>query len=428
MRDAATVPAATVRYAGRRELITQSLVSRLRRAPPAGHLTIRDTQIPGFVLRLRPSGRHSFAIELGRGRWATIGELAVLTATQARDEAGRLRAEQRLGRDPIASRRAARTPTLREYLADRYGPWVRAHRKTGDEMVQRLASAFADLLSLKLSEITAWHVEKWRAARLRDDKVEATTVNRDLNGLKSALARAVEWKVLLAHPLKAVKPAKTDAHAIVRYLDVDEETRLRAALEARDEARRAERDRANEWRRERSYDEMRPLGTYTDHLTPLVLLALNTGLRRGELFHLTWADVDLARAWIVVRGASTKSGQTRHVPLNRDALTVLRAWRAQAESTDPVSPSHLVFPGADAETPLEDIKTGWRAIVKAAKVAAFRFHDCRHHFASRLVQAGVDLNTVRELLGHSDLKMTLRYAHLASEQKVAAVARLERRA
>ncbi len=82
-----------------------------------------------------------------------------------------------------------------------------------------------------------------------------------------------------------------------------------------------------------------------------------------------------------------------------------------------------MFPGAEGER-LEDIKGAWLPLVKAAKVQAFTFHDLRHTFASKLVMAGVDLNTVRELLGHSDLKMTLRYAHLAPEHKAAAVAKL----
>ena len=82
-----------------------------------------------------------------------------------------------------------------------------------------------------------------------------------------------------------------------------------------------------------------------------------------------------------------------------------------------------VFPGAEGAR-LEDIKKGWAPLVKAAKVEAFTFHDLRHTFASKLVMAGVDLNTVRELLGHADLKMTLRYAHLAPEHKAAAVAKL----
>ena len=74
-----------------------------------------------------------------------------------------------------------------------------------------------------------------------------------------------------------------------------------------------------------------------------------------------------------------------------------------------------------------DVKKAWGAIKEAAKIKNFRWHDMRHHFASRLVMEGVDLNTVRELLGHADIKMTLRYAHLAPEHKARAVEKLDKR-
>jgi site-specific recombinase XerD len=76
---------------------------------------------------------------------------------------------------------------------------------------------------------------------------------------------------------------------------------------------------------------------------------------------------------------------------------------------------------ADMTSPLADIKKAWNNLIDSSGISDFRFHDFRHHFASTLVMAGVDLNTVRELLGHSDIKMTLRYAHLAPEHKAAAV-------
>ena len=178
--------------------------------------------------------------------------------------------------------------------------------------------------------------------------------------------------------------------------------RLRTALEARDTRRNAKREAANRWRRERGYAEWP--AEKPDHLTPIVLLALNTGLRRGEIFNLRWTDVDLVGAQLTVRGEGAKSGQTRHVPLNAKPLTVAARRGRRLTSAD-----GYVFPGrADSDDGrLDDVKKAWLPIVKAAKLTAFRFHDLRHTFASKLVMAGVDLNTVRELLGHSDLKMTL---------------------
>jgi integrase len=238
--------------------------------------------------------------------------------------------------------------------------------------------------------------------------------------LRGALSRAVEWKLIPVHPLAGVKASKTDRRPLVRYLSADEEARLLAALETRDTKRRAERERANAWRRARGYALWPAFGTYSDYLSPLVRLALHTGLRRGELFGLTWADVDLTGARLTVRGESAKSGQTRYVPLNVTAAAVLATWR---EIVKPATPAALVFSGADG-APLVDIKKAWGALMTAAKIERFRFHDCRHDFASKLVMAGTDLNTVRELLGHADLKMVLRYAHLAPEHTAAAVAKL----
>ena len=103
--------------------------------------------------------------------------------------------------------------------------------------------------------------------------------------------------------------------------------------------------------------------------------------------------------------------------MNDEAARVLRAWY-------PCSGSDvLVFPGPTGE-PMADLKTAWCKVATAAALHDFTFHDLRHTFASKLVQAGVDLNTVRELLGHADIRMTLRYAHLAPEHKAAAVAKL----
>lgn len=367
-------------------------------------------------MRCRATGKHSFRVQLGRGRWITIGRVGVLTLDEARQQARIALGEQAKGGDPIEARRRKRSHTLRSFLAEVYGPWQRTNRKTGDETIKRLESTFSEFLPLRLPDISTWHVEKWRTDK-RKRGLSAATINREVTALKAALNRAADWGLLDTPALTKVKPLRMDKRGVVRYLSREEEKRLRDVLAARDDKRRVERLQANAWRRERGYAEYPAIGEYADHFTPLVLLALNTGLRRGELFQLTWADIDLGRAMLTVRGSGSKNAQTRHVPLNSEAVDVLRAWGPQAAG--------YVFPSPlDPREPLEEIKKGWLAIVATAKIEPFRFHDCRHHFASRLVQTGVDLNTVRELLGHADIKMVLRYAHLAPENTAAAVAKL----
>ena len=163
---------------------------------------------------------------------------------------------------------------------------------------------------------------------------------------------------------------------------------------------------------------------FVDYLRPVVLVALNTGLRRGEILQLEWKDVDLDGKWITVSGAIAKNGQTRRVPLNAEAVDILQAWR-QFRSRR--ASAARVFPGSDGEG-LRRIDKAWGSLIEIAGIENFRFHDLRHHFASRLVQSGIDLNTVRELLGHADITMVLRYAHMSPDRLAMAVERVVRAA
>jgi integrase len=405
-----------------RAAITQDFLRHL----PAGPCEIWDTKLTGLLIRVRESGRAYWTVRMGRGKGnkETLGRVDLLTPAEARELAqhilGQASKDKALGADPREARRKRRTKeksrTLEEFLAKKYAPWAGANRKTGDQTVARITAAFGGLLKRPMAELTTFGLEQWRTAR-RKAGVTDTTINRDLDALRGVLSKAIEWGVIAEHPMRQVKRAKTDVLGRIRYLTAAEEKRLRATLTARDEARRDGRRRFNAWRAERGYKTLPDYGAYPDHLEPIVHLALNTGLRRGELLGLRWADVDLANARLTVRGASAKSGLTRHVPLNEDAAGVLREWQSCCDSDT------LVFPGPTGE-PMADLKTAWNKIAKAAKLEDFTFHDLRHTFASKLVQAGVDLNTVRELLGHSDIRMTLRYAHLAPEHKAAAVAKL----
>jgi integrase len=150
-------------------------------------------------------------------------------------------------------------------------------------------------------------------------------------------------------------------------------------------------------------------------LSPDEELALNTGLRRGEQYKLTWSCVDFKRRQLTV--PFSKNGETRHIPLNDAAIAALRSVHAYKNGDSGV---FLASDGARLCSP----RFWFEAAVKDAKLPDFTWHGLRHTFASRLVMKGVDLRTVQELMGHKTIQMTVRYSHLAPQHRLAAVQKL----
>ena len=409
--------------------ITKKLVDSLK--PKKELYSVRDTELKGFLLRVMPNGRMSWFLDYrndqGVRRTMKIGSYPGLEPGGARRQAGIESGKVDQHIDPQLEKRAAkaegeraRISTLGSFVEHRYGPWALEHLRRGDVAAARLKADFEKWLDEPLSTFNSWRMESWRRDRLKSG-TKPVTVNRQLDTLKAALRKAVEWRVIEVHPLQGLKRIKVDDDERVRYLSADEENRLREALVKRESALRASRDSGNERRKTRK-EKLLParISDFVDHIRPLALTALNTGLRRGELFSLKWSDVDLAGALLTVRAAAAKSGDSRRIPLNDEAQGVLRDWRKQSKRH---APEDLVFPG-DGGARLTNIVKGWATVCKLAKLADFRFHDLRHTFASKLVQRGVDLNTVRALMGHSDMTMTLRYSHLTPGNLSAAVAKL----
>lgn len=179
------------------------------------------------------------------------------------------------------------------------------------------------------------------------------------------------------NPVREVKFFKEDNER-VRWLTDEEEARLRAVLGER------------EW--------------------PKVSFALNTGFRQANQFGLPWSDVNFETGAVTARGS--KSGDTYHVPMNHELRELLRGLESRLKSA-------WVFPSRNGKSPLNATNYMYRVFASAltrAAIANFRWHDLRHTFASRLVMAGVDLSTVRELMGHKTIRMTQRYAHVAGAQ------------
>ena len=387
--------------------------------PRAKPFEVHDQRMTGFLLRVQPSGTMTYLAQYRRGRRVTLGRANVMTPQDAREEAKKVLGDAMRGIDPVAEKREAKDHSLASFLDEEYGAWARAHLKSADEILARTRSSFPKFLKTKLRDIEPRQVEKWRTARISAGRKPAT-INRDLACLRAALSKAVEWGFLPAHPLAQVKNSKIDTNRAPRYLSTEEKEKLYTALDEREHRLRMDRASGNQWRAIRGIPIMRDLFSvrFADHLKPMVLISLNTGLRRGEFFNLRWEDIDFEQQVLTVQGEGAKSGKTRHVPMNGIVVDVLGAWWDQFNAT-----GGLIFPSKSGEK-FDNVNKAWRGVLHDAGISDFRWHDLRHTFASWLMMKSVDLNTVRELLGHSDIKMTLRYAHLAPEHKANAVARL----
>ena len=151
-----------------------------------------------------------------------------------------------------------------------------------------------------------------------------------------------------------------------------------------------------------------------------MVTAMNSGMRKGEILSLRWENVDLKHGFILLD--RTKNGERREIPINRTLCGKL--WKTYSKGAK-TRPRRLDVPWVFYDPrhlkPYQDIKRSFYTALKKAGIRDFVFHDLRHTFASHLVMAGVDLTTVKELLGHKTLTMTLRYAHLAPSHKVKAV-------
>jgi len=218
------------------------------------------------------------------------------------------------------------------------------------------------------------------------------TVNRYLATLSHMLTTAMkEWRLIDRNPVRDISKKK-ESRGRTRFLSDEERDALLEACQA------------SAW----------------PDLHTLVLLAISTGARRGELIRLKWADIDLKTARAVVH--ETKNGDPRTLPLVGKALEALRALKLQNSArSEYVFPQPSGFPG-----PYEGFDGHWYAAMKAAGIENLRFHDLRHTTASYLAQQGASLLEIADTLGHRTMTMVKRYAHLAQSHKVGVIERMAR--
>src|SRR5438094_137939 len=231
-----------------------------------------------------------------------------------------------------------------------------------------------------LGQITRTEIEAWRREKMA--RCRPATINRDLSRLRRMFSLAVEWELLEESPMAGIRFLREN-NARTRYLSLEECQRLIASCMA-------------------------------PHIRATVSVALHSGMRLGEILNLRWYDLDFASGFILVR--DSKNGESRHVPMDATLFALFRAY-PHRPSTD------LVFSSSSGGH-IVDVRTGFLNSCKRAGLIDLHFHDLRHTFASQFVMAGGNLFILKSVLGHKNITMTQRYAHLAPTYLIKSIDRM----
>jgi integrase len=293
--------------------------------------------------------------------------------------------EGRYGKEP--SRK-----TFGEFVEKSYLPWAKENKRSWRNDASRAKPLVAYFGRKRLSDITRFLIEQYKKARRdtlngRGEQRSPASVNRELELLSRIFSLAIERSELESNPFKGVKKLPTD-NLLTRYLTPEEEDRLMAVLTGR-----------------------------RSHLRAILTLDLQTGMRRSEILSLHKDQIDFRRE--VIELVKTKSGKRRYVPMNGVVRELLLERCQQA------GPTGYLFENPKTGRPLTDIKNAWRSALSEAGIENLRFHDIRHTAGTRMADAGINPVTIQDVLGHEDIRTTMRYVHATDEAKRRAVQALE---
>lgn len=252
--------------------------------------------------------------------------------------------------------------------------------------IKNIRQYFGDdrlLITIKYKDLDLFkaHLEQTPTKHKRLRK--PATVNRALSCLRHMMTKALEWDMIRETPFsKGKRLHLKENNVILRFLSEDEITSLLDTCS----------------------------GNMT-YLNDIITCAINTGMRKGEILSLKWSQIKNGQIYLT----DTKGKKPRQVPVNTDLEGLFKRIRKREGLRSKYVFTYQGKPIAD------NVKNGFRSALKKADIMEFRFHDLRHTFASHFVMRGGDLKTLQEILGHSDIKTTMRYSHLSKAHKAKAI-------
>ncbi len=324
--------------------------------------------------------RWYFDFSLAGKRYIRLGGR---TKEEARDAMARLRVELLEG--PKGGAADVEDPLFKDFAKEYIELYAKPNKRSWERDERSIAHLEKSFGGRRLSQISLLQVERYRVARL--DQVSLATVHRELACLKGILSKAIDWEKLPTFPLRKIKIDLSQEQRRERILTLDEEGRLLSAA--------------------------------APHLRPMIVLALHTGMRRGEVLKLRTESVDLRTRFITIPKENSKSKKPRKIPMDSVALELL-------ERLFPSDPG-FIFHKSDGR-PYKNICEAFQSACRRARkdptdprdkgIQDLRFHDLRHTFETRGVERGMNLANMRDIMGHSSIDFSLSHYYHADAARL----------
>ena len=350
-----------------------------------------DKDLPGLYVEVRSTspGQGTYYLRYkdanGKTCHQKLGRTTTMELEEARQRAKTLKAEITLGKDPRADEKARKAvPTFTEFFEQQYIPYAKTRKRTWKKDQEyfelRIKAAFGDK---RLNQITRHQIQTF-ITRLKSEGLAASTCNHYLKQIHRVLQISFDWELVEKNVASRI-PHYKEENMIENYLN-DEELKRFVNVLLTDDNR---------------------------NVCNILLLLLNTGCRVNEILSLSWSDCDLENRVIRITAQNSKSRKMRSIPLSSGAVDILRK---QALITKDLGHCFINFQTGKRYVTISKV---FQRIKTLARVD-IRLHDLRHNFASMLINDGRTLFEVQQILGHSNPKVTQRYAHLTAKTLEAA--------
>jgi integrase len=359
------------------------------------HLEFFDSEVVGLYVDVLRSGLKSYRLRFRNNKLlkiVTLEHSPNITLKQARVLANQvlLKVIQGEVAAPSLDLLAIKVLSIEDFFYLNYLPFVKSYKRSWSTDVSMIRNHIVPKLgSLEMGKVTPPNIALFLDL-MKSEGYALGTCNRALVLLRYGFELALKWKIegIDSNPVKEIKNLVFD-NKIERYLSPVQSQKLMDSM----------------------------LLSENEELKFIVMFLIYTGARKREVLGAKWEEIDWVRmSWRIPK---TKSGKIRHVPLSSGAFELLH--KIKFKIIDKPISEGPIFPNPQTGLPYVNFYYSWNAARKRADLKDFRIHDLRHSFASSLVNAGRSLYEVQELLGHSDIKTTSRYAHLSRERLIEAV-------